>query len=81
MHILLIHQYFKEADVIGGARFNEMTRIWIEQGHQVTVLAGDLEGQSSQKRTEYKVNLLPKNGKVIRQCFAVMYRNHITKTF
>lgn len=54
MKILLIHQYFKESDVTGGARFNEMTRIWQEEGHEITVIAGDLDGQSSQKRPEYK---------------------------
>lgn len=54
MKILLIHQYFKEEDVTGGARFNEMTRIWQEQGHEITVIAGDMDGQSSSKREEYK---------------------------
>jgi len=54
MKILLIHQYFKESDVTGGARFNEMARIWQEEGHEITVIAGDLDGQSSQKRPEYK---------------------------
>ncbi|MEC4036379.1 glycosyltransferase family 4 protein [Myroides odoratimimus] len=60
MKILLIHQYFKETDVTGGARFNEMTRIWREQGHEITVLAGDLDGQSSEKRSEYKGNFVTK---------------------
>ncbi|MFV0331770.1 MAG: glycosyltransferase family 4 protein [Dysgonomonas sp.] len=54
MNILLIHQYFKESDVTGGARFNEMTRIWKEEGHQITVIAGNLDGQSIKKREEYK---------------------------
>lgn len=61
MKILLIHQYFKEADVTGGARFNEMTRIWKELGHEITVIAGDLDGQSSKKREEYKSNFIKKN--------------------
>lgn len=42
MHILLIHQYFLEKDDPGGARFNEMTKIWAESGVQVTVLCGML---------------------------------------
>lgn len=58
MKILLIHQYFKESDVTGGARFNEMTRVWKEQGHDITVIAGDLDGQSSKKREEYKKNFV-----------------------
>ncbi|MPR34244.1 glycosyltransferase family 4 protein [Salmonirosea aquatica] len=40
MRILLIHQFFLEDDDGGGSRWNEMSRIWIEAGHQVTVLAG-----------------------------------------
>jgi glycosyltransferase involved in cell wall biosynthesis len=60
MKILLIHQYFKEEDVTGGARFNEMTRIWQEEGHEITVIAGDMDGQSSKKREEYKGKFVTK---------------------
>lgn len=60
MKILLIHQYFKETDVTGGARFNEMTRIWKENGHSITVIAGNLDGQSSKKREEYKGKFVTK---------------------
>ena len=54
MRILLIHQYYKEEDITGGARFNEMTRIWKEMGHNITVIAGNLDGQLTKKRSEYK---------------------------
>ncbi|WP_082217429.1 glycosyltransferase family 4 protein [Dyadobacter psychrophilus] len=40
MHIFLIHQYFLEDDDGGGSRWNEISRIWINEGHKVTVLAG-----------------------------------------
>lgn len=40
MHILLVHQFFLKDDDGGGSRWNEMSRIWIEEGHKVTVLAG-----------------------------------------
>ena len=40
MKILLIHQYFLEKDEPGGSRFNEMAKVWIEEGHQVTVVCG-----------------------------------------
>ncbi|HEY3406226.1 MAG TPA: glycosyltransferase family 4 protein [Ohtaekwangia sp.] len=42
MNILLIHQYFLEKDDPGGSRFNEMTRVWVSEGHHVTVLCGML---------------------------------------
>ncbi|MDZ7775711.1 MAG: glycosyltransferase family 4 protein [Bacteroidales bacterium] len=54
MRILLIHQYFLEQDDSGGSRFNEMTRTWSEQGHDITVLAGMIHANSSEKRKEYK---------------------------
>jgi glycosyltransferase involved in cell wall biosynthesis len=54
MKILLIHQYFLEQDDPGGSRFNEMTRTWSEQGHEITVLAGMIHANSSEKRVEYK---------------------------
>jgi glycosyltransferase involved in cell wall biosynthesis len=71
MKILLIHQYFKEDDVTGGARFNEMTRIWKELGHDITVIAGNLDGQSSSKRPEYRgkfVNKKVQNGMEVWRC-------------
>jgi glycosyltransferase involved in cell wall biosynthesis len=40
MRILLIHQFFLEDDEGGGSRWNEMSRIWTEAGHELTVLAG-----------------------------------------
>lgn len=54
MKILLIHQYFLEQDDPGGSRFNEMTRTWSEQGHQITVLAGMMHYSGKEKRAEYK---------------------------
>ncbi|TDB69153.1 glycosyltransferase family 4 protein [Arundinibacter roseus] len=40
MRILLIHQFFLEDNDGGGSRWNEMSRIWTQAGHEVTVLAG-----------------------------------------
>ena len=54
MKILLLHQYFLEEDDAGGSRFNEMTRQWTEQGHEVTVLAGMMHYNGDRKRPEYK---------------------------
>lgn len=40
MRILLIHQYFLEDDDGGGSRWNEISRFWQADGHEITVLAG-----------------------------------------
>lgn len=40
MRILLIHQFFLEDDEGGGSRWNEISKIWKENDHDVTVLAG-----------------------------------------
>lgn len=54
MNILLLHQYFLEEDGAGGTRFNEMTKIWSEMGHQITVLAGMMPDHTGKKREEYR---------------------------
>ena len=54
MRILLVHQYFLEKDDGGGSRFNEMTRVWEEQGHEITVLAGMVHYNTGKKRDLYK---------------------------
>src|SRR5690606_3375752 len=77
MKILLIHQYFKEEDVVGGARFNEMTRIWQEEGHQITVIAGDLDGQSSNTRPEYKGKFVTKKN----QHGIEVWRCHVSESY
>jgi len=77
VNILLIHQYFKETDVTGGARFNEMTRIWKQQGHQITVLAGNLDGQSSFKRKEYKGTFVKKK----IQDDITVWRCHVSEAY
>ena len=53
MHILLIHQMFLEDDDPGGSRFNEMTKVWFEQGNEITVLAGMMHYNGHKKRNEY----------------------------
>jgi glycosyltransferase involved in cell wall biosynthesis len=78
MKILLIHQYFLEKDDAGGSRFNEMTRVWAEQGHQTTVLAGMVHYQTGKKRDRYQgkytyVDEFSPNVKVIR--------SHVSETY
>lgn len=54
MNILLVHQYFLEDDDSGGSRWNEMTKVWTDEGKEVTVLAGMMHANKLEKRPEYK---------------------------
>ena len=54
MRILLIHQYFLEKGEGGGSRFNEMSKSWSEQGHEITVLAGMVHYNTGKKPKKYK---------------------------
>lgn len=49
MNILLIHQYFLEKDDGGGSRFNEMTQVWAEMGHKITVISGMVHYNTGKK--------------------------------
>ncbi len=49
MRILLIHQFFLKDDEGGGSRWNEMSRVWTEAGHEVTVLAGMVHYMAGKK--------------------------------
>ena len=77
MNILLLHQYFLEEDGAGGARFNEMARIWTEKGHNVTVLAGMMPDHKGNKRPEYKNKkfFFKKHGLV------EVYRCHVSESY
>ena len=54
MKILLIHQYFLEKGDGGGSRFNEMTKVWAQQGHDITVLSGMVHYATGEKAERYK---------------------------
>lgn len=49
MHILLIHQFYLRPGQGGGSRFNEMARLWRARGHEVTVIAGQVDYASGYK--------------------------------
>ncbi|MCF2495585.1 glycosyltransferase family 4 protein [Dyadobacter chenhuakuii] len=71
MHILLIHQYFLEDNDGGGSRWNEMSRIWVEAGHRVTVLAGTthyMKGNLSSLGQKSFVMQTNRNGVKVVRC-------------
>ena len=77
MRILLLHQYFLEDDDPGGSRWNEITKVWSDSGHEITVLAGMMHANGSEKRTEYKGKYFKKKhqGKV------VVWRCHVSESY
>lgn len=54
MKILLLHQFFLEEDDSGGSRWNEMTKVWADKGHNITVLAGMMHYGGNKKAQKYK---------------------------
>lgn len=77
MNILLIHQYFLEEDDPGGSRWNEFTRVWTEQGHTVTVLAGMMHYNGKEKRPEYKGRYFVKK----QQGHVGVWRCHVSEAY
>ncbi len=77
MKILLIHQYFLEEDDPGGSRWNEITKTWTDQGHSVTVLAGMIHANGSEKRTEYKKKYFVKK----QQGNVTVWRCHVSESY
>lgn len=79
MRILLIHQYFLEQNDGGGSRWNEMSRMWALDGHEVTVLAGMVHYTTGLKSERYKgkyvfVDMYPEgNIRVIRSHVSESY--------
>lgn len=77
MKILLLHQYFLEEDDAGGSRWNEMTKTWTDEGHEVTVIAGMMHYGGHEKRPEYKGKYFVKKqqGKVL------IHRTHVSESY
>lgn len=77
MNILLLHQYFLEENDSGGSRWNEMTKVWTEQGHSVTVLAGMVHANKIEKLPEYKGIYFKKK----QQGKVKVWRCHISEAY
>lgn len=77
MNILLIHQYYLEENDSGGSRWNEITRMWAEKGHEITVLAGMMHGNGNQKSPEYKGKYFKKK----QQGEIVVWRTHVSESY
>lgn len=77
MKVLLLHQYFLEDDDPGGSRWNEMTKVWIERGHSITVIAGMMHANGMEKRAEYKGRYFVKK----KQGKVSVFRTHVSESY
>lgn len=77
MKILLLHQYYLEDDDHGGSRWNEIIKQWVEEGHQVQVIAGMMHYTSSEKRSEYKGKWFKKK----EQGLVKVIRCHVSESY
>lgn len=77
MNILLIHQYYLEDNEHGGSRWNEISKIWTDNGHQITVISGMVHANGSEKRTEYKGKYFVKkqSGNI------TIWRTHVSESY
>ncbi|AZB07640.1 glycosyltransferase WbuB [Chryseobacterium sp. G0162] len=77
MKILLLHQYFLEEEDPGGSRWNEITKTWTEEGHEVTVIAGMVHYNGFTKREEYKKKYFVKK----KQGAITVHRTHVSESY
>lgn len=61
MKILLLHQYYLEDNDPGGSRFNEMTQVWQNNGHEIQVIAGMIHANGLEKPQSYKGKFFVRN--------------------
>ncbi len=80
MNILLIHQYFigKDGSGGGGVRFNEMVKVWNNEGHNVTVLAGMIHYATGKKISQYKGKYIFKES---YNNLLTVYRCHVSEAY
>ena len=48
MKIAVVHQFYLRAGQGGGPRFNAFTQVWRERGHEVTIIAGQVDYASGE---------------------------------
>lgn len=77
MKIAIVHQYYLMPGQPGGTRFNEMARMWSEQGHDVTVIAGTVDYASGHTPEKYRGHWVTKelDGRV------TVYRSHVPSSY
>lgn len=77
MKILVVHLNFLLPDAPGGSRFNEMTRLWAERGHDVTVIAGTLDYATGTRPARFRRRWTTRE----RQGAVTVWRCHVPTSY
>jgi glycosyltransferase involved in cell wall biosynthesis len=77
MKILIVHQYYLLPGASGGSRFNEMTRLWAQRGHEVTVIAGTVDHATGKIPDRYRGRWITKE----RDGDVAVHRCHVPSTY
>ena len=78
LNILIVHQYFLDANGAGGARWNEFSKFWSQAGHNVTVLAGMVDYNTGRKLEKYRWKYICKER---TQAGVTVYRCHVSQKY
>jgi glycosyltransferase involved in cell wall biosynthesis len=78
MRILVIHQFYLENEEPGGSRFNEMCKVWVENGHYVEVIAGMVNYNIGHKNEKYKGKLFYKD---VINSNLIIHRCHVSESY
>lgn len=77
MKILVIHQYYLMPASPGGSRFNEFARLWAAAGHEVTVVAGNLDYATGDVPERYQGRWITRE----RDGDVTVLRCHVPRTY
>ncbi len=77
MKILLLHQFFLEENDSGGSRWNEITKVWSEKEHDITVVAGMMHYGGKEKPEQYKGKFFVKR----KQGEVDVWRCHVSENY
>lgn len=77
MKILVVHQYYLMPGRSGGSRFNDLARLWSAAGHEVTVIAGNLDYATGEVPDRYRGRWMVReqDGPV------TVYRCHVPRSY
>lgn len=78
MRILILHQYFLGDNDPGGSRFNQFVKHWNNMGHDITVVAGNVNYTTGQKEEKYRGKFVVKEQYSER---TEIYRTYVSESY